>query len=182
MKTFIALLRGINVSGQKKIKMAELREQLGELGYQSLKTYIQSGNIVFKASLEDERMLEKQIKEKIFEHYQFDVQVMVLSLEDWEIAYKEIPFDAQKIDNHKILAVSFLSDIPNKEYLDEIADFKWKEDEFIIIGKRIYVYTPGGYGKTKLDNNFFERKLKVRATTRNWRTTLKLLEMARGLE
>lgn len=175
MSTYIAILRGINVSGQKLIKMAELKKLIEQLGYSSVQTYIQSGNIVFNSN---EKKLAEQISAAILKHFGFDVPVLVLSTEDWRKAKDQQPFLDKE---EKALHLTFLAEAPSAENLSALKDMAYPPDEYHIIDKVIYLHCPNGYGNTKLSNTFFERKLKVSATTRNWATVNKLLDMAQSL-
>ncbi len=174
---YISMLRGINVGGRKKIKMAELREMYVALGFEDVNSYIQSGNVVFDYKKTKPAELEAQIKQAIQDTFGFDVPVRIRTADDFKHIINSHPFfDAEQ--ELKLFHVTFLAEAPNTEALQSIADFQYKEDLFQIDGDKIHLYCPGGYGETKLSNNFFERKLKVSATTRNWKTVLKLYEMA----
>lgn len=179
MKTFISILRGINVSGQKKILMADLKALYESLKLKDVATYIQSGNVLFKSSenLSDLEFAVK-IKKSIHKKYGFEVPVIIRSKEEIEKIVSNNPFLADKNMDLKKLHVTFLSEIPATENVGSIASISYSPDQFIISGKEVYLYIPVSYGETKLSNNFFEKKLKVSATTRNWNTVNKLLELA----
>jgi len=174
---FIALLRGINVAGQKKIKMEDLRNQLEKLDYTNIKTYIQSGNIVFDCKNMDTKTIETQIKTLIKEHFGYDVPTLVRLGTEINDIISNNPY--QDV-NHKSLYVTLLDSIPFKENIDLLESYNYDGEEYKILGKNIYFYVPKGYGKAKMDNNFFEKKLKTSATTRNWNTINKLAEMAKN--
>ena len=180
MQTYIAILRGINVSGQKIIKMAELRDHLAMLDFKNLTTYIQSGNIVFQSEILENNKLEEKIHENIKKKYGFDVPVIVRSLEEWQKVVDGFPFKTEDCDINR-LAFTFLKNKPAQVPVEEIAKFKAVNDEVVYADKEIYLHIPDGFGKSKLTNNILERKLKVTATTRNWKSTQKLLEIAKGL-
>lgn len=170
-EVFIILLRGINVSGKNKIPMADLREMLNELDFQNVQTYIQSGNIILESGLSKDSICDK-IKIGIKSKFNYDVPVIARTIPEWKKAIKKYPFPTE---NEKIVAFSFL------DKTAEINEIEFKnigEDQFKIDGDVIYIYCPNGFGKSKITNNLFERKLKVTATTRNLRTTLKLLDLA----
>lgn len=169
MKTYIVLLRGINVSGKNKLPMAELRELLNDLGFQNVQTYIQSGNIVLESD-SSKTQVSKKIKQCIKSNYDYDVPVLVKTNDEWQKAIANNPF---KSVEEKQQYFTFLSNIPKEKTI--VIDAK--QDEFEIIEDVVYVNAVGGYGKTKLNNNFFEQKLKVSATTRNLKTSIKLLEL-----
>jgi len=173
MRTYIALLRGINVSGQKKILMKELTVFLSGAHISDLKYYIQSGNLIFNSSLnkyEVKNHIESIIKQK----YQFEVPVLILDKFEIELIIKRNPYPDKDI---KYFYVSYLFEDPDEELKNKINGIKFNDDNFTFGNKVIYVYCPGGFGKTKLNNNFFEKKLNIKATSRNWKTTLKLREL-----
>lgn len=195
MKTYISILRGINVSGQKKILMADLKKLYESLGFINVQTYIQSGNIIFDYQnkknnnnnneitlAEIQQNISLQIADKIAEQYDFQVPVIIRNVEEMESCIKNNPFVGKYADLDKF-HVSFLSQIPTESNIDKLND-KAKEgyfgdDEYLILGKEVYLYCPNGYGITKLSNNFLENKLKVIATTRNWKTVNELLRIAK---
>lgn len=180
MQTYIAILRGINVSGHKIIKMAELREQLSSLHFSNLATYIQSGNIVFQSKEEKASILEEKIHLLIKNQYGFDVPVIVRTQQEWKEVVSAFPFNLEEVDT-KHIGFIFLKEKPKKFVPSDYEKFKATEDNIVYNGKEIYLHIPGGFGPSKLANNIFEQKLGVSATTRNWNTTLKLLAMAKEL-
>jgi len=176
--TFIALLRGINVSGCNKIKMTELQQLFNELDFKNVTTYIQSGNVVFQTNLEELDEIEQQIINGIKLTFEYLVQVIVLTKKSLETIYASNPFlQEPNIDISK-LHVTLLSNKPNANDILPLKSISKNEDTFIIVDKTIYLYCPNGYGKTLLNNNLFERKLKISATTRNWNTISKLVELS----
>lgn len=182
MQTYIAILRGINVGAQKKVLMAELKEVLKKLKLQDIATYIQSGNVIFKSAekLSNEEFAAK-IEKAIHKHFKFEVPVLVRNTGEWKKAIAANPFPKNKKIDLARVHVTFLSAEPAKALIDETKKFSSPPDEFVISGKEVYLHTPGGYGETKLSNTFFEKKLKVTATTRNWKTVNTLLEMAEAI-
>jgi uncharacterized protein (DUF1697 family) len=178
MHTYIALLRGINVNGQKMMSMEKLRALCEDLGLTGVTTYIQSGNIVFQSAPVKHFVLEKKIHAAISDIFGFSVPVMVKPLEGWRNIIVGNPFVGRKGVDESFLYVTLFSDTPNQSRVDEIMAGEYGSDECMFSGNVVYLYCPGGYGKTKLSNAFFEKKTKLVATTRNWRTALKLLELA----
>lgn len=178
MKTYIALLRGINVSGQKKIKMADLRGYLQEFNFQNIRTYVQSGNVLFQSRGSNQIDLAKQIEKKIFEKYGFDVVVMVKTPHELVYVLENNPFIKDQQEDTSRLYVTFLSDHPGQGCLQKLDTSDYSPEKFVLDGKDIYFFSPLGYGKARMSNNFFEQKLKVAATTRNWNTVNKLVGMA----
>jgi len=181
MQTYLAILRGINVSGQKIIKMVELREHLSILGFSNLVTYIQTGNIIFQSAAEKNSVLEEKIQKNIKINYGFDVPVIVRTKEEWGKVIDRFPYNLDTYDINR-LAVVYLKEKPAHIPEEEIDKFRTPNDEVVYSDKEIYLYMPDGFGVSKLTNNVFERKMKVAATSRNWKTTIKLLELSKGLE
>lgn len=174
---YIALLRGINVGGQKKIKMADLRAMCEKIGLQEVQTYIQSGNVIFKNSEENTSVLEKDLQNQIKTTFGFEVPVMVMTQAYLQEVAENNPFLKLNKDlDTKLLHVTFLAEQPAENLIKVLAEKDYGTDEFEVIENRVYLYFPNGYGRTKLTNTVFEKKLQVAATTRNWRTTKKLLD------
>lgn len=182
MKTYISLLRGINVSGQRKIRMSDLQALYSELGFEQVTTFIQSGNVIFGSveSISDKEVSDK-IEQAIAKEFSFEVPVTVRSVEEIKNILVSNPFVNRGLDEGK-LHVTFLADAPEKQLVNSMDQYDFSPDNFVITGKDVFLYCPGGYGKTKLSNAFFEQKLKVKATTRNWRTVNKLFEIASGVK
>lgn len=178
MITYISILRGINVSGHNLIKMAALRQLYAELGYTDIRTYIQSGNVIFKTESTGSKTLEKTIADKIFTAFGLKVPVIVLTINELKKALDNNPFLNDASKDPSFMHLTFLSDMPESVIVDKIPTDSFSPDEFKWSGKIIYLFTPGGYGNTKLNNTFFENKLKVSATTRNLRTCKELLSLA----
>ena len=180
MKTFIALLRGINVSGQKKIKMAELRAHLESRGYQEVRTYVQSGNIVFGYDETSFEKVSSLLEEFFHQEYGFEVKNIIVDHDTISRAYRENPFISDETKDPKRQFISFLDKVPEPERFNSFDADSYKPEEFVTKGRIIYGHSPEGLGKAKMNNNFFESKLKVTATTRNLNTVKALIEMTRG--
>lgn len=172
MKTYISLLRGINVSGHKKIVMADLKKLYETLDFKNVTTYIQSGNVIFESATN--KNLEQRIEKAISDTFTFEVPVIITTAAELKKIIENNPFIHEKnIDTEK-LHVTFLAKEPKIGTITA----HYEPDSFTIIGKAIYLYCPNGYGRTKLTNTFFEKKLDTQATTRNWKTVLKLSSMS----
>jgi len=178
MNTYISILRGINVSGHKLIKMKVLGEMYESLGYREVRTYIQSGNVVFEHDSGETGKLEQMISGGILKSFGFEVPVIVLEKEELnDIAVHNL-FIGEKDEDFSKLHVTFLSREPASNLIETIGNEEYLPDEFYIRAKTVYLFCPNGYGNTKLSNTFFEKKLKVQATTRNWKTVLELLKIS----
>lgn len=174
MNLKIALIRGINVTGHRKLPMAELRELCSEIGLADPVTYIQSGNVLF-GSKERSETIARDIALAIEDRYGYTVSVLVRDPDYFHSVVSANPFRGR---DEKFLHVTLLSENPDSQTVKELAAAEYGTDEFIAGERAVYVYCPGGYGSTKLTNNFFEAKFRVSATTRNWRTMNKLIELA----
>ena len=173
MKTYIVFLRGINVGGHKKILMKDLSLLFESLGFENVKTYIQSGNVVFKAK--ERNTIAQEIEEAINNKYGWEVPTLVKSPSEIDAILKNCPFSEEK----KVKSYfTFLFDTPSKEIIQEINNLNLPEEELIATKNCLYFYTAKGYGNTKYNSNFIERKLKSKATARNYRTMAKLLELS----
>lgn len=172
----LSLLCGINVAGQKKVKMADLKKLYEEMGCENVRTYIQSGNVVFDSGA-NATPSEGEIEKAILKEFGFEVKVVNRSKEEMERVVKNNPF--KKLDESR-LYVTFLADAVVESMMEKIAPFAADGEEIVMSGKsgrEIYLYLPDGYGRTKLSNALIERKCGVAATTRNWRTVGVLCSM-----
>ena len=172
------MLRGINVSGQKKILMKDLRAMYEKLGYDNISSYVQSGNVIFSTKKKSIASLEKTIKAKIANTFTFDVPTLVRDAAYFETIIKNNPYPKATEQDAKSPYALFLDSIPK----DITIELPAKETgEYIIFDDAIYISYPEGAGRSKLTTNFFERKLKVSGTMRNWKTVLALNEMVQAL-
>jgi uncharacterized protein (DUF1697 family) len=178
MTTYISILRGINVSGQKLIKMDDLRKSYENLGFRSVTTYVQSGNVVFTGNKAKPDELAQTITQQIEKDIGFDVPVIVLTIDTLKQIINSNPFLKDSDKDKTFLHVTFLSSKPQKFEISAIEEKKLSGEEISIADNAVYLYCPNGYGKSKLNNIFLETKLKVSATTRNWKTTNELFKIA----
>jgi uncharacterized protein (DUF1697 family) len=180
MPTYISLLRGINVSGQKSIRMAEITHLYETLDLYKVQTYLQSGNIVFESDEMDGAILVDKIETKIEKSFDFHVAVFIRTLADFKRIINRNPFLRDRNEDPAKLYVTFLYSLPKKELVNQLAAQISEEDKFIPGEKEIYLFCLHGYGKTKLSNNYFEKKLSMPATTRNWNTVNALIKIAKA--
>lgn len=177
MPVYISLLRGINVSGKKKIKMAALKAMFEDLGFEAVITYIQSGNIIFKTKKTKEALLEKKIKTAIEKTFGYNVPTLVLSRAELAKLEKENPYRKRDLAPN-LLHFTLLATPPSSEKIQSVQAMEFPGEEFTITDRIVFLCLPNGYGRTKLNNNFFESKLKVQATTRNLKSINKILELS----
>jgi len=179
MEKKVAILRGINVGGKRKILMLNLKSLFEELGYKEVLTYIQSGNVIFTSEnntseIEIADLIEKTIRGV----FGFDVPVIVRTAQELQNTFKTNPFYGETGTDISKLHITFLNVAPEKEYLEKIQGLDFNPDKFVVKGKDIFIYCDGKYHQSKLTNNFFEVKLKTSATTRNLKTVAKLCELS----
>jgi len=179
MNKYIVLLRGINVSGKKLIKMKELQQHLLSIGFTNVKTYIQSGNIILETCLVDIKEIKSQINNLLQNIYGFTVEIFITDSNYIQKSLDNNPFLEYKNQNKVYLG--FLVDIPNDEKLNiliiEYKTNKFGEELFKIIDNTLYFYLPNGQANSKFSNNYFEKKLGISITTRNINTCNKLIEL-----
>ncbi|WP_010179005.1 DUF1697 domain-containing protein [Aquimarina agarilytica] len=179
MKKRIALIRGINVGGKRKVHMKDLKVLFEDLGFTDVVTYIQSGNVIFNSNAAlDTIKTASKIEQAILKVYGFEVPVVVIIANDMQQAAKANPFLNEETVSVDQLHVTFLQGIPNSEHLVKITSYPTGADQFILKDQVVYLCCQDKYHKSKLSNTFFETKLKVSATTRNWKTVVKLVELS----
>ncbi|MBT8272345.1 MAG: DUF1697 domain-containing protein [Bacteroidia bacterium] len=175
MNTFIALLRGINVGGHKKVPMADLRSLIEKLGLKNVRTYIQTGNIFFETVESDRVKLTLLIENGIKDHFRFEVPVIIKTSKEIDAIIKACPFpEAKKMKSY----FSIFSKKPDKQLIEESNKISYPGEEFVITPYAVYFFCAAGYGRVKFNMNYFERKLKVASTTRNYKTMMKLLSLS----
>jgi uncharacterized protein (DUF1697 family) len=177
MPIYVSILRGINVTG-RRVKMELLRQLYVDLNFKKVSTYIQSGNVLFDYKKANCRTLGETIGEAIKSKFSFYSPVMVKDIEELNTIINDNPFLIEKSKDPAFLHITFLSDTPELGLFDKILLVKSNEDEIKMVGKNVYLYCPNGYSNSKFTNSFLENKLKVTATTRNWKTTVELLKLA----
>jgi len=181
MTVVISMLRGVNVGGHNKIKMDALRDLYESLGLRDAKTYVQSGNVVFRTEAKDLAVLAKRIEDAIESKFGFRPGVILRTTSDLRDAIGRNPFAKRRgIDASKLLA-TFLAAALGLEARDEILKIKSGQEEVRIDGRELYVYFPDGMGRSKVWPAI-EKVLKKSGTGRNWNTVTKLLEIAEKLE
>ncbi len=175
LHSYISLLRGINVSGQKLIKMEALAALYTRIGFEDVVTYIQSGNVIFRSSETSLVQVKHRIEQGIQDMFGFNVVVIVFTPDFLLQTIENDPFSTGDI---AFRYVTFLSESDNNGIgLDSHLrgnDQGSLGDQFVVAQDVVYLYCPNGYGKTKLTNTFFEKKLKQPCSTRNWKTVLAL--------
>ena len=174
MTAYASMLRAVNLGSHQKLSMPALAAAYESLGFSNVRTYIQSGNVVFESTLDEPEKVEDLIEAKIAQEFGFTTPVMVRTSDQMRQVVAGNPYPESY--NEKV-AVAFLSGIPASVGLDRIVSVKAPEEQLAVVGTEIYLYYPNGQGRSKMTNALMERHLKVVATVRNWRTVNTLLVM-----
>lgn len=179
VQTYISMLRGINVSGHKTIKMQQLKELYESLGFTDVATYIQSGNVVFGSKEKNSSAVSTAIAAAIKKKFGFDVTVIIRQSDELKTIIRKNLFVGRNGIDERRLFVTFLESKPALALVKALSPLTAKSnDEYHIIGKEVYLHCPVSYGKSVLSNTFFEKQLNVAATTRNWNTVNVLFAIA----
>jgi uncharacterized protein (DUF1697 family) len=178
MPVYIAMLRGINIGPHKRVKMEKLRASCEGLGLQKVKTFIQSGNVVFQAGKQSLASASKKIEERIVTDFGFSVDVISRSQDEMGKIIRGNPLLKERGIDRSKLHVAFLSDTPAPEAVKKLESLTIKPDEVRVVGKEIYLYFPNGVSGSSLWKHPLDRVLSVPVTMRNWSTVNALYEMA----
>ncbi|KRE93297.1 hypothetical protein ASG89_07305 [Paenibacillus sp. Soil766] len=176
MARYVAMLRGINVSGQKIIKMDRLRQLFESMDFTNVSTYIQSGNVIFDAAEVDIAILRDRIVHELKEQLTFDIPVIIRTPAELQEVVQDTPYP--RVDENEQRYVTFLSQAPTEVALAKLDAAQSEVDEYHVKGLTVYLLIRKNYGDSKFSNNFIEKKLGVSATTRNWETVNKLIQLA----
>jgi uncharacterized protein (DUF1697 family) len=177
MPIYISMLRGINVGGNRKIRMEELRAVYKSLGMEGPQTLLQSGNVVFQSDLSDRPALARQLEEGIEQRFGFHSDILLRTLDEFRAVIRRNPLSAEHADPGKRV-VMFLSASPAQDAIDDLLKAYAGPETIHITRQEAYLYYPDGQGRSKLSNAFIERKLNVSGTARNWNTVTRLLDLA----
>lgn len=180
MKTVIALLRGINVGGKNPLPMKQLASLLEDLGCQDVRTYIQSGNVVFRTKAKSTSRLSGMISSAIEKHHGFKPHVLLLEASDIGRAISGNPFPTAESEP-KTVHVGFLASAPEKPDLEKLDNLSKKTERFALKGTLFYLHAPDGIGRSKLAASA-EKLIGVSMTARNWRTVCKINDMIQELD
>ena len=179
VSTHVALLRGVNVGGKNKLPMEDLRAMFTLAGCAAVETYIQSGNVVFKAWAALATRIPTLIASGIEERFGYRVPVVLRAFEEMRDVVRANPF-LGTVDDLKTLHVAFLAETPKGDRVAHLDPDHSPPDAFRVRGREIFLHCPNGLARTKLTNDYFDSKLATTSTVRNWRTVLTLLTMAQG--
>ena len=178
MATYIAFLRGINVGGHHKILMKQLTNVLENNHFKNVKTYIQSGNVVFTYNNSSCTDLEIVLSKLILQAFGHNITVLVRTLQDLKTIIEDFPLSKEVIEQSYFL---MLKNKPLEQDLEKLNSISYPNEVFKYCNTKVYLYCSNGYGKTKLTSNFFEKQLKVAITARNYKTINKVLQLAEAI-
>lgn len=178
MTTYISMLRGINVGVQKRLSMETLRGIYTDLGFTNVRSYVQSGNVVFGSVAKTRSDLFSCIESRIEQTCGYHTEVFIRQADEFQRLLYGNPFLMQRHEDAAKLHVVFYYQAPSDTSLAKLTAPSGTTDEFALTEMAVYLFCPNGYGKTKLSNSFFERKLGIPVTTRNWNTVKALYKLA----
>ncbi len=177
--TFVALLRGINVGGKHLLPIKELAEMFAKVNCANVRTYIQSGNVIFNASPAVVDGLAQGVEKKIFDRFGFHAPVILRNFDEMARTVRSSPF-LQAGAPEKELHVYFLAEEPSVTAINTLDPDRSAPDAFRVSGREIYLHLPNGAGRSKLTSTYFDSRLATVGTQRNWATVLKILELMKG--
>ena len=178
MTTYISLLRAVNLPGHNKVGMADLRDLLGRLGMQDVRSLLQSGNLVFRRDPRATAQLERLLEAEAAKRLDLETDFFVRTVDDWRAIIASNPFreEAERDPSH--LLVMFLKEAPDRENVTALQKSITGREVVRAKGRHAYVVYPDGIGRSRLTTALIERKLGARGTGRNWNTVLKLGALA----
>ena len=177
MPIVVALLRGINVGGHKKIKMADLRELLAALGMRNARTILQSGNAVFYADESDLAALKTRLEAGIHNSFGFDVVCILRTGDEFKSTLRSQPFTEAQLTQPNKAAMVFLSDVAQPAAVDRLRENNPGREIIHAAGRELFIYYTDGMARSKLDNKRIERALGVGTTMRNWNTCGRIVKL-----
>ena len=176
----IAMLRGINVGGKNRLPMTDLAAMFEDAGCAKVQTYIQSGNVLFRSDPALAESMPDLVSSAVFSRFGFHVPITTRTTQELEVIVRSNPFLEAGADPDK-LHVVFLAVRPDKASFKSLDPERSPGDEFATAGRHVYLHCPNSLARTRLTNSYFDSRLSTTSTTRNWRTTVKLLEMAEAM-
>jgi uncharacterized protein (DUF1697 family) len=176
MGLHVALLRGVNVGGKHKIPMKDLCGMFEAAGCERVRSFIQSGNVVFDASAALAKTIPTKVGAAIVKKYGFESPIILRTGKELRAAYEDNPLIDPPLDP-KFMYLGFLASAPTKAALAKLEPDRFVPDVFVVRGRDIYLRYPNGLGRSKLTNAYLDGKLGLPSTLRNWNTVGKLVEM-----
>lgn len=182
MSVFISLLRGINVGGHKKLKMASLKGLYESLGLHQTQTVLQSGNAIFRADSTEARAIVSQIEDGILQHFGFESRVILRTPEQLMTITADPVFSIEERETPNRCLVMFTEQPPMPDTVSGFLQAHKGSEIVRFRGDEVYAYYPNGAGQSKLSNNALEKSLNITGTARNWNTINRLADLVRAFE
>lgn len=182
MRTYVAMLRAINLGSRNRVSMPDLRALFDALGAVGTQTYVQSGNVVFRIPVTAPSELVRTIEDRVATDLGLEVSVLLRTSQELAAVVGSIPFAGGGPGGPAAFHVTFCAEAPHADRVRELNGTSFAPDELTVIGRDVYLRCPEGYGRSKLSNSFLENKLRVVATTRSWRTVSALAGLAGALD
>ena len=176
MNTYVVLLRGINVSGQKLIKMEFLRTLLQDHGYKNVRTYIQSGNIVLETSQEIQA-LETELQSIFVHTFGYEIPMILFRRDVFETFPDKNPYPEETLTNTQKVYVTFLKETPSAKQIEQLYTYAGEGEQFTVMDTTVFVCCEKDGRKLKYSNHFMERLFKTKATTRNLATVQRIAQL-----
>jgi uncharacterized protein (DUF1697 family) len=178
MEKYIAFLRGINVGGKSSVKMTELKKLFSDMEFENVKTYINSGNVIFETNIIDVKYLKNIIEPELEKTFGFKTHCILRTFHELIQIIQNVPFGNRLADPETdSMYVTLLDEKPDIDAINELNTYKNGEEDFYIINCEVYLLCHKGYHDAKFNNNFLESKLRISATTRSWKTLNRLIEI-----
>jgi uncharacterized protein (DUF1697 family) len=177
---YVALLRGVNVGGKNLLPMKDLAQIFIEAGCADVRTYIQSGNVIFRAAGSVLEELPGRVMQRITERFGYRTPIILRTVDQVDKAIRNNPF-AKAGAPGNTLCVLFLEDLPSAERVRNLDPARSPPDAFFVAGREIYLHFPNGMARSKLTNAYFDSKLATTSTARNWNTVLKLFDLVKDV-
>jgi len=178
MKTYVALLRGINVGGHKKVAMADLRDLLTRLGLADARSLLQSGNLVFRGDGRSPAQVERLLESEARRRLGLETVFFVRTAEEWNAVLESNPLRKEAERDPARLLVVFLKDAPGAAHVKALAEAIAGPEVVRARGRHAYIFYPAGIGRSRLTHALIEKRLGTHGTGRNWNTVLKLAALA----
>lgn len=180
--TYVALLRGINVGGNKPVAMPELREMLAQLGFDDVRSILQSGNLVFRSSTRVNRALENRLESETAARLGLQADFLIRTAREWRTIVARNPFRKAAESDPAHLVVMLLKTVPKADAIKAAQGAIAGRETIRADGRQLYIVYPAGIGTSRLTNALLEKKLGTRGTARNWNTVLKLATLLDELD
>jgi uncharacterized protein (DUF1697 family) len=182
MPILISMLRGVNLGSHNRIKMDDLRALYESLELHDARTYLQSGNVIFRTQEKNSTELAKKMQQAIGKKFGFHPAVILRTIKELRRSLDSNPFRNRRDIEPSKLLITFLAAEPAAEAQATLRNLRIQREELHLIGRELYIYFPDGIGKSKVPWSSVEKLLKITGTARNLNSAVKMLEIAEQME